>query len=269
MNLSVCVIARIGWRNIQSKDENLVTRISGTRHIFTSKNNNELYFNFAKFIQNCRCTFRFPSTAIKLVFQSLVEEEPDPLPEHRNNGSKSSNRNQKENLKSFAPLKVNIPDASDVDFASPVASPTGTLSAANSCPTSPRPGARHRNNDLQLMVAYAAAAVASGEHGDHHGHGHHGSSRRKEPKGHGHSASHDGNNDYYGGSVTVGDGRGSGANSPAGDVDDSKPPFSYAQLIVQSIASAPDRQLTLSGIYSYITKNYPYYRTAEKGWQVS
>jgi forkhead box protein K len=49
--------------------------------------------------------------------------------------------------------------------------------------------------------------------------------------------------------------------------DDSKPPYSYAQLIVQAIASATDKQLTLSGIYSYITKNYPYYRTADKGWQ--
>lgn len=220
------------------------------------------------FILTCRCTFRFPSTAIKLVFQSLVEEEPEPVPEHRNNGSKSSSRNQKENLKSFAPLKVNIPDASDADFGSPVPSPTGTLSAANSCPTSPRPGARQRNNDLQLMVAYAAAAVASGD-GDH-GHGGHHGPKRKEPKGH--SGDYSGNSDYYtglGGSITVGDGRGSGTNSPAGDVDESKPPYSYAQLIVQSIASAPDRQLTLSGIYSYITKNYPYYRTAEKGWQVS
>lgn len=51
--------------------------------------------------------------------------------------------------------------------------------------------------------------------------------------------------------------------------DDSKPPYSYAQLIVQAIASAADKQLTLSGIYSYITKNYPYYRTADKGWQNS
>lgn len=42
--------------------------------------------------------------------------------------------------------------------------------------------------------------------------------------------------------------------------DESKPPYSYAQLIVQAVASAPDKQLTLSGIYSYITKNYPYYR---------
>lgn len=50
--------------------------------------------------------------------------------------------------------------------------------------------------------------------------------------------------------------------------DDGKPPYSYAQLIVQAIASALDKQLTLSGIYSFITKNYPYYRTAEKGWQV-
>ena len=51
--------------------------------------------------------------------------------------------------------------------------------------------------------------------------------------------------------------------------EDSKPPYSYAQLIVQAITSAPDRQLTLSGIYAYITKNYPYYRSADKGWQVS
>ena len=59
-----------------------------------------------------------------------------------------------------------------------------------------------------------------------------------------------------------------GTTSPAPEAEEQKPPFSYAQLIVQAITSAPDRQLTLSGIYSFITKNYPYYRTAEKGWQV-
>lgn len=50
--------------------------------------------------------------------------------------------------------------------------------------------------------------------------------------------------------------------------DDSKPPYSYAQLIVQAITLAADKQLTLNGIYNHITKNYPYYRTADKGWQV-
>lgn len=50
--------------------------------------------------------------------------------------------------------------------------------------------------------------------------------------------------------------------------DESKPPYSYAQLIVQAISSAQERQLTLSGIYAHITKHYPYYRTADKGWQV-
>jgi len=63
--------------------------------------------------------------------------------------------------------------------------------------------------------------------------------------------------------------------SPPGSADGvasgttrSKPPFSYAQLIVQAIASNPDHQLTLSGIYAYISRLYPYYRINDKGWQV-
>lgn len=53
-----------------------------------------------------------------------------------------------------------------------------------------------------------------------------------------------------------------------GTSKEEKPPYSYAQLIVQAISSNSDRQLTLSGIYSYITKNYPFYRTADRSWQV-
>lgn len=49
----------------------------------------------------------------------------------------------------------------------------------------------------------------------------------------------------------------------------SKPPYSYAQLIVQAIDSTSDKQMTLSGIYAYITKYYPWYRTSDKGWQNS
>ena len=58
------------------------------------------------------------------------------------------------------------------------------------------------------------------------------------------------------------------AADSTGPRDETKPPYSYAQLIVQAITSSLDKQLTLSGIYTYITKNYPYYRTADKGWQV-
>lgn len=68
--------------------------------------------------------------------------------------------------------------------------------------------------------------------------------------------------------IVVNDNYGAGGSN-SNNKDDAKPPYSYAQLIVQAIASASDKQLTLSGIYSYITKNYPYYRTADKGWQNS
>lgn len=48
-----------------------------------------------------------------------------------------------------------------------------------------------------------------------------------------------------------------------------KPPFSYAQLIVQAILSAPDKQMTLSQIYNYISAQYPYYEANNRGWQNS
>ncbi|CAF1237374.1 unnamed protein product [Rotaria magnacalcarata] len=48
-----------------------------------------------------------------------------------------------------------------------------------------------------------------------------------------------------------------------------KPPFSYAQLIVQAIISASDRQMTLSQIYNFISAQYPYYAANNRGWQNS
>ncbi|CAL8078019.1 unnamed protein product [Calicophoron daubneyi] len=48
-----------------------------------------------------------------------------------------------------------------------------------------------------------------------------------------------------------------------------KPPYSYAQLIIQAIASAPQQRLTLSEIYAHICYNFPYYKPHDKGWQNS
>lgn len=156
------------------------------------------------------------------------------------------------------PLRINIPDTG---YSSPFPSPTGTISAANSCPASPRAGQGRRNisADLQMVAAYAAAVVNDPQNSTLERHDSGQSSTRQispEPA----------ESRYRSGNSSGPNGTASHYSPPK---DDSKPPYSYAQLIVQAIASAVDKQLTLSGIYSYITKNYPYYRTADKGWQNS
>ncbi|XP_075231830.1 forkhead box K isoform X2 [Lycorma delicatula] len=205
------------------------------------------------------CTFRFPSTSIRLVFQSLVDEADPPL-------QVPPPAKQRAPL---PPLRINIPDA-DANFTSPFPSPTGTISAANSCPASPRAGPRGRNitSDLQMVAAYAAAVagphsvintvtVSTSNSIDD----------RSEVLLDGSSQGDEMHHSEGGKLFRPSNGCSSESYSPP--KDDSKPPYSYAQLIVQAVASAPDKQLTLSGIYSYITKNYPYYRTADKGWQNS
>lgn len=188
------------------------------------------------------CVFRFPSTVIKIQFMSLLEPEEQPEQE--------VSPPPRPLLPHISPLKISIPTAQQHEehlrvFGSPQPSPTGTLSVSNSCPASPRgagsSGYRYGRNvtsDLQLAAEYAAKAVSE--------------QRRSlmEQRSLG----------------SEGRGESAGGDSPK---DESKPPYSYAQLIVQAISSAPDKQLTLSGIYAHITKHYPYYRTADKGWQNS
>ncbi|XP_030645684.1 forkhead box protein K1 [Chanos chanos] len=170
------------------------------------------------------CTFRFPSTVIKIQFTSLYHKE-----DLKEESPVSPIRPL---YPQISPLKINIPENDYRTMMSPLPSPTGTISVPNSCPASPRGAGssgyrfgRNITSDLQLAAEYAAKAVSEQQQTET-----------------------------------------SGGDSPK---DESKPPYSYAQLIVQAISSAPDRQLTLSGIYAHITKHYPYYRTADKGWQNS
>ena len=130
----------------------------------------------------CMCVFLFsplkmhlsvPSTTIRILFESYIDH-PFEMPTKTGKPVENSNV-------IYAPLKISIPEH---DKRSPFPSPTGTISAANSCPTSPRQNYQIRNDTITFdrdigndhLLGTSSSVYSSFSHHKNNNNNHHNNS---------------------------------------------------------------------------------------------
>ena len=112
-----------------------------------------------------RCSLRFPSTNIRVYFQSLVADSETsygelPPPSLVSPGRQGGGGGGGGHQPGMRPLSITIPGQGAENYeASPPNSPTGTISVPNSCPTSP--------NSHRIFNPYSHYRPAASQHTPH------------------------------------------------------------------------------------------------------